>query len=272
MAPLQRAGDAHDRSAGVTDDDPIEAYLDRLLPALSGTPREIRRTLSEAEAHLHDSAAALQAGGLDAEHARAEAVRRMGPVEAAAPPTLRLTRALRRRLALSALQIGGIAGLAIGIAGLLGRAAEALWGARAIATPFPPGSYSAADCHRWQDGYPAAHDCIAAMTADHADDFLRSAAGAALLGVLALILHARLRRRWGGPQVAAALPAGADLLAGAGLAALVAAGLLVNGLDAVLTTRAQGAGQSFSLAAAALLAAAYFGVRARRRGWTAALR
>jgi hypothetical protein len=250
----------------VSGDDPIEAFLDRLLGALSGTPREIRRTLAEAEAHLHDSAAALQAGGLSAEQARAEAVRRMGPVEAAAPLTLRLTRAVRRRLALSALLIGGIAGVAIGIAGLFGRAAEALWGRQAIATPFPAGSFSAADCRRWQDGYPAAHGCIAAMTADHADDFLRSAAAAALLGVLALILYAYLRRRWGGP------PLGPELLAGAGLAALVAVALLANGLDAVMTTRAQGAGQSFCLAAAALLAAGYFGVRARRRGWTAAFR
>jgi hypothetical protein len=67
-------------------DDPIEAYLDRLLVALTGSPREIRRTLAEAESHLYESAAELEASGLSGEDARAEAVRRMGPVEATAEP------------------------------------------------------------------------------------------------------------------------------------------------------------------------------------------
>ena len=42
-------------------DDPIEVYLDRLLVALSGSPREVRRTLAEAEFHLYESAAELEA-------------------------------------------------------------------------------------------------------------------------------------------------------------------------------------------------------------------
>ena len=45
----------------VMADDPIEAYLDRLFAALSGTPRQIRRTLAEAELHLYESAEALEA-------------------------------------------------------------------------------------------------------------------------------------------------------------------------------------------------------------------
>ena len=110
-------------------DDPIEAYLDRLLVALSGSPRDVRRTLAEAELHLHESAAELEAAGLAYEQARAEAVRRMGPAEAAAGHervTLYLTPALRRRAALSLLLIGGVGGMAIGLAGALGLIVRAL--------------------------------------------------------------------------------------------------------------------------------------------------
>jgi hypothetical protein len=85
-------------------DDPLEVYLDRLLVAATGTPREIRRALAEAELHLHESAAELEASGLSYDDARAEAVRRMGPVEAAVDPepvTHRVTPALRRLLGLS---------------------------------------------------------------------------------------------------------------------------------------------------------------------------
>ena len=52
-------------------DDPIEAYLDRLFVALSGSPREIRRTLAEAELHLYESAEELESAGLTREEAQA---------------------------------------------------------------------------------------------------------------------------------------------------------------------------------------------------------
>ena len=48
----------------VLADDPIEIYLDRLLVALSGSPRDVRRALAEAELHLYESAASLEASGL----------------------------------------------------------------------------------------------------------------------------------------------------------------------------------------------------------------
>ena len=37
--------------------DPIEDYLDRLLVSLSGSPRQVRHTLAEVEAHLRDAVA-----------------------------------------------------------------------------------------------------------------------------------------------------------------------------------------------------------------------
>jgi hypothetical protein len=259
----------------VSVDDPIEMHLDHLLVAHNGSPREIRRTLAEVEAHLLDASAEAEARGLSPADARAEAVRRIGPPEAAVGPpalTLRLTGALRRQLVLAGLLIGGVAGVAVGVAGAFALAIKALWGAGGIATAFPTGSYTAADCERWRSAYPSARDCLTAMTADHADDFLRNAVLAAVLGVVALLIRVWLRRRWSERRLSTALPSGVEWLAGAVLAAVAGAGLLVLGLDAVLTTQANGAGQPLSLALAALFAAAFFAAQARQRGWSASLR
>ncbi len=254
-------------------DDPIEAYLDRLLVALPGAPREVRRALAEAELHLYESAAVLEASGLSREEARAEAVRRMGPAEVAAGParvTLQLTPALRRRVALSLLLIGGVGGVAIGLAGVLGLIVRALWGPAAIATAFPADSYSAADCRHWQADQPTAHDCLSVMTALHASHFLMDTLVCAVIGVLMLVLYVPLQRRW--------LLRGrlgelfdVELLIGAAAAAAVAAIFLVRGIDTVLRTHDNGVGQPFCLAAGSSLAFLYFALRARSRGVTARL-
>lgn len=57
-------------------------------------------------------------------------------------------------------------------AALLGGIVRAIWGDRAIATSFPTGSYTAADCARWLSNDPGAYDCVTAMTADHAAEFV----------------------------------------------------------------------------------------------------
>lgn len=254
-------------------DDPIEAYLDRLLVVLKGQPREIRRTLAEAELHLYDSAADLEAAGLSPEEAREEAVRRMGPVEAAAEPpkvTLRLTAPLRRRAALSLLLIGGVAGVAIGIAGVLGLAVRTLWGPAAIANGFPAGSFSAEDCREWQAAQPHAHGCLNAMFATHAGHYVADTLGCGALGLLLLALYAARRRRWALPGRLGELFA-IELLIGAALSAIVAAIFFLRGLQTALVTHDHGVGQPFCLAIGATLAFAFFVARARRCGVTATL-
>lgn len=254
-------------------DDPIEAYLDRLFVALSGSPREVRRTLAEAESHLYESAAGLEAAGLSHEEAQAEAVRRMGPAEAAAGParvTLYLTPALRRRAALSLLLIGGVGCVAIGLAGVLGLVVRAVWGPEAIANAFPADSYTAADCRDWQAAVPAAHSCLGAMTALHASHYLNDTLACGLIGVLLLVLHRRLQRRWSLPGRIGELFE-LELLVGAAAAAVVAAIFLFRGIDTALVTHDNGVGQPFCLAAASSLAFLYFALRARRRGVTAHL-
>jgi hypothetical protein len=257
----------------VAFDDPIEAYLDRLFVALSGTPREIRRTLAEAELHLHESAEALEAAGLSWEEARAEAVRRMGPAEAAAGPvrvTLYLSPALRRRVALSALLIGGVGGMAIGVASALGLIVRALWGPAAIANAFPADSYTAADCAHWQAANPTAHDCLSVMTSLHASHFLLDTLICGVLGVLATILYGRLRPRWSLPGRLGELFE-LELLVGAAAAGTVAAVFLVRGVHTALVTHDNGVGQPFCLAAASALACLFFALRARSRGVSARL-
>ena len=254
-------------------DDPIEAYLDRLFVALSGAPRDIRRALAEAEQHLHESAADLEASGLSREAARAEAVRRMGSAEVTAGPprvTVYLTPALRRRAALSLLLISGVAGVACGLAGVFGLIVRALWGPAAIATAFPADSYTAAECRHWQATTPTEHGCVDVTTAVHASHYLIDTLACGMIGVLVLALYVPLQRRWSLPGRLGEL-FDLELLVGAAAAGVVAAIFLVRGIDTLVRTHDRGVGQPFSLAAASSLAFLYFAFRARRRGVTARL-
>jgi hypothetical protein len=252
-------------------DDPIEAYLDRLLAALSGPAREVRRALAEAELHLYESAAELEASGLSDEDARAEAVRRMGPAEVAvgsARVRVILTPALRRRAALSLLLIGGVGGVAIGVAGAFGLIVRAVWGPTAIATAFPAGSYSAADCQRWMAARPDARNCLSVMYELHASRSLDETLACGLIGALALALYIPLRRPWTLPGRIGDL-FDLDMLVGAATAAVAAVILLLRGIDTALVTHDDGVGRPFCLAAASTLAFLYLALRARRHGVTA---
>jgi len=254
-------------------DDPIEAYLDRLFVASSGTPRQIRRTLAEAELHLYESAQALEDEGLTREEARAEAVRRMGPAEVAAGPvrvTIYLSPALRRRVALSLLLIGGVGGVAILVASGLGLIVREIWGPAAIANAFPADSYSAADCRHWQAADPTAHNCLDVMYALHASHFLLDTLICGLLGVLALLAYQRLQPRWQLPGRIGELFE-LELLVGAAAAGTVAVIFLVRGVHTALVTHDNGVGQPFCLAIASGLACLFFALRARRRGVSAQL-
>jgi hypothetical protein len=254
-------------------DDPIEAYLDRLLVALSGSPRDVRRALGEAELHLYESAEGLEASGLARDQARAEAVRRMGSPEVTAGPervTLYLTPALRRRAALSLLLIGGVGGVAIGLAGIFGLIVRALWGPAAIATAFPADAYTAAECRHWQAAEPTAHDCPTVTTAVHASHYVIDTLACGAIGALVLVLYVSLLGRWWLPGRIGEL-FDLELLVGAVAAAVVAAVFLVRGIDTLVRTHDNGVGQPFCLAAASFLACLYFALRARRRGVTAHL-
>jgi hypothetical protein len=96
----------------------IEAYLDDLLLALRGHPRQARRVLSEVESHIRDSVEAGLAAGLDEIRAVEEALDRFGPPRSAARglSALAAYRILFRQLAEAALLVAGMLCLTAGAA------------------------------------------------------------------------------------------------------------------------------------------------------------
>ncbi|HEY7147464.1 MAG TPA: permease prefix domain 1-containing protein [Streptosporangiaceae bacterium] len=256
-----------DQNAPPPAAEPVEEYLDRLLLTLPGPPRQVRRTLAEVEAHLQDAVAEGLAAGLPEPQAQAAAVARIGPVHATAGRPALLTAplmALLRRIVLSGALIGAVGLIAFGCSAGISWALAVAHGGTFVTAPFPAGSYSQADCARWLAGDPGARDCLAAMTADHVGDIVLSGAAGLVAGLALLALSWWLRRRWQDHATRTALPAGSAEAAGAALALLVMIATLGGGIDAELVQRGIGAGQLFSLAVAALGAAAFFGLRLRQ--------
>ena len=255
------------RHAADAPGDVVEDYLDRLLVTLSGSPRQVRYTLAEVEAHLRDAVDEGIAAGLTEPEAQAQAVQRMGPVTGVTGPRTGLARpslALARRLTLSAALIGGAGLVAIGGAGLVARALLAAKGDAFLTAPWPQASYTRADCARWLAGDPGTHSCVTAMHADHAGDFLLQAAAAGLLGLLALAGYLVLRQRWQDRATRTALPAGTAEALGAALAAVAAVACFGTAFDTEMTQRGVGAGEPWSLGVAAAVAAAVFALALRR--------
>ncbi len=255
-----------DVSPGSGPDDPIEEYLDRLLVTLNGSPRQVRHTMAEVEAHLRDAVAEEIASGRPEAQAEAAAVQRIGPVHevtGVTPAFARPTAALGRRVALAGGLVGGIGLVTVGISGLIAWLLVAVKGDRFLAAPWGPGSYTAADCARWMAADPG-HGCIAAMLNDHVGDILSRGAAAGVLGVLVLAGYLVLRRRWRDRGTMTALPAGSAEALGAFLALLATLGAAATAVDLESAQRGAGAGQPFSLAAAAFLATVFFTLRLLR--------
>jgi hypothetical protein len=244
-----------------TPADPVEDYLDRLLVTLSGSPRQVRHTLAEVEAHLHDAVAEGVAAGLPESQAQAQAVARMGPVHEVTgrrPALARPSLALGRRLALTAALVGSVGFLTIGAAGLVARVLLGAKGSAFLTAPWPSGSYTRADCTHWLAGDPGTHSCMTAMLADHAGDFLLQATAAGLLGLLGLAAYLALRQRWQDRATLTALPAGTAEALGTVLAALAALAFLGQAADTEIVQHGIGAGEPWSLGAAAAAAAVVF--------------
>jgi hypothetical protein len=250
--------------------DLVEDYLDRLLVSISGSPRQVRHTLAEVEEHLRDAVAEGVAEGLPEPEAQARAVARMGPVTAVAGRSALITRpslALVRRLILTAALVGSGGLIAAGGAGLIGRVLAAAAGNEFLTAPWPPGTYTRADCTRWLAGDPGTHSCVTAMLADHVGDYLLQTAAAGVLGLLMLGLYLVLRRRWRDRATLTALPGGTAQLAGAALAAVTAIACLADAADIESVQHGIGAGGPLSLGIAAAAAAVTFGLVFRANSW-----
>ena len=250
-------------AAGEPTSDLIEEYLDRLLISLTGSPRQIRHTLAEVETHLRDAVAEGIAAGLPEQAAQAQALAQIGPVPTAGRSTVIRAwppAALARRLVLTAVLIGSAGLIAIGGASLVGRLLLAGRGSLFMTAPWPPGSYTEADCARWLAGDPGTRSCVAAMLADHTGDFLLEATAAGLLGLIAGAGYLVLRSRWRDRATLAALPVGTGEVLGAVLAGAATLVLFGSVLDIETVQHGMGAGEPLSLGIAALVAAVGFGV------------
>jgi hypothetical protein len=245
---------------------PIEQYLDELVSALSTRrPRQLRQLLAETEAHLRDDAHAAMAGGVPAQDAEALAVSRFGPArDIAAADDARLATPLpvvARHVATSALGLGGLAGLAVGVSGVLAALIRAVAGTRALVDVAPSRVLSASDCARWLAAYPGAGSCRNAAVSDWAAETVAYRLAAGLLGVLCLLVYLGLRRRAFGAGQWTGLPvAVTNAIA---VTAFGAAGVwtLCLGVDAIARSAGHGSGQWLSASPVALAAAVVFGLR-----------
>jgi hypothetical protein len=254
------------RASAVAGEEPVEEYLDALLGALGGPPRQVRHTLAEVEEHLRDVVDEGLAAGLATQQAEATAVERIGAVHVVAgrrPLFIRPAAGLARGLMLGTTLVAGVGLVAFGIAGAVSWLLAKRYGGLFVVAPFPGGSYTPADCVRWLAGDPATHSCVTAMTADHVGDIVLQGAAGAVLGLVALALHVLLRRRWQDRATRTALPRASTEITGAALALLTAIVALADALDLVLVKGGWGTGQPLSLAAAALGATAVLVLRAR---------
>jgi MYXO-CTERM domain-containing protein len=145
----------------------------------------------------------------------------------------------------------------------VGRLLQAVKGNLFMTTPFPPGTYTQADCARWLAGNPGTRSCVTAMLADHAFDYLLQATACGLLGLLGLTAYLLLRRRWSDRATMTALPAGTAELLGATLAGIAAVFFLAQVVDLETVQHGVGVGEPLSLGIAAAATAVSFALAFR---------
>lgn len=218
----------------------LQSYLDELLLALRGRPREARRLLTEVEAHLREAVADGMATGLDGRRAVDAALHRFGPPSAVA-------RGLPRSAAYLSLagQMIEAAMLTIGALLLAAGAASvpvamlAMIGKSGLVTGDPPvQSVTPGRCQQLFRMVTNT-DCGQALVIHHLQEVVRNHLLGGWLGFVVLglwwVLHVRRKTR---PAV---LPAGFDLIACSTLLGVVGLLLLATGIhDVALGTNSTG--------------------------------
>lgn len=243
--------------------EPIEEYLDELVVALVPLgPRRLRHVLAETEAHLRDAASEGVRQRLSEREAQEQAVARFGPAAALAEDERRATapglREMLGHVISSGWRLGALAGIAVGVSGLLAAVVRVVLGAPFLVDVDPGVVLAPADCARWLAGEPAATSCRDAVLGDWTAEIIGSRLLVGILGLLALLAHRALRRRGWLP---AGLPGAVDdgvAVTGFAVGALLT---LALGGDALVRAAGHGSGQWFSAAAVSLAAVAIFGRR-----------
>jgi hypothetical protein len=245
--------------------DLIEGYLDRLLGHLRGSAHDVRRILAEAEEHLRDAAAELVAAGASEEEAQRRAIERFGDPRAVArrfsarlapvPPG-----AVAAELAGTAVLLGGVGLVAIGVSGLVAELLGRLLGPGFVAGDLPGVTYTPERCAEFLEYFPDAGGCERAAALHHWGEVVEYRVAAGVLGLLVLGAFLLWRRRARPPRYLGVLPDGFAATVATSLYGVAAAVLAVESLDALLVAGGDGAGQWLSGAAVALAMAVFYGV------------
>ena len=245
-------------------DSPIETYLDELVVAMAGSrPRQLRHIVTEAEAHLRDAAEAGEARGLSALQTESEAVARFGAARdvARSEKSLASASSLPRQIVGSALLLGAIGALAIGVSGVLAAVVRAVGGNYALVDVNPGQVLPAARCAQWLALDPGAASCRDAAVSDWAAETVFYPIALGLLGAVALALFYWLSQRAPRRFEVATLPRvvmDAIAVTAFAAAAAVTVGLAV---DAIVVSSGANLGQYLTQAPVALVAALVFGLR-----------
>jgi hypothetical protein len=223
----------------VSGPEPIEDYLDDLFRALTGSPREVRRTLVEVEEHLVDSAAAHRARGLAPLEAERAAVAAFGPVESVARDFDRRSwRDLLRPVTL----LAAVGLVAVGVSGVVAEVMGRVWGPSFVAGDLPGTTYTPARCAYFQEYFPSS-SCLASAAQHHWGEVVQYRVAAGVLGLVLLVVWRWLPKRRPLPRGILTTTAVGVF----GLATLVLAGETLNASG----SRAYGAGQWLSAAVVA---------------------
>lgn len=266
-SPVEVAPSVDAPSVEAPTDSPVEVYLDRLLAAAPGSPRDVRALLSEAEAHLRDATAEGVKGGLAQAEAERRAVARFGKVRSVASAEAHRSSlpfaALARRVGVSGLLLGAIGGIAIGVSGIITAILGALGGSTFIVDISPGSHLAPADCARWLANDPGAHSCYQAALSDWASEIVGFRLIAGVAGLVALAAFYLVRRRWTSRQRFETLPAPVVDTIAVTLFGLAGAWMLGLGVD-WLAVGHNGAGQWLGAAPVALALGGYYGFRLLR--------
>jgi hypothetical protein len=246
--------------------DLIERYLDRLLSELRGSAPEVRRILSEAEEHLRDAASELMAAGASEEQAQRQAIERFGdPRQVARRFSTRLTPippvAVAVEVARTAVLLGAVALVAIGVSGALAELLGRVFGASFVAGDLPDITYTPERCAEFLEYFPRAGGCAKAAALHHWGEVVEYRVAVGVLGLLVLGVYAlwQRRRRGRAAPYLGVLPDGFAATVATSMYLVAAAVLGLLALEGFVVAGGTGNGQWLSGAIVALAMAVLYG-------------
>ncbi len=240
----------------MTDEDVIERYLDELLVELRGSPRTIRRVLTEAESHLRDAVAA----GVEPD----EAVRRFGQAHVVAAASNRLSgtpvSVLLHQLLVAACFLCAIGFTSIGASGVISGGMDAAFGPRFVAGDLPSITYTPERCDEYRRLALHEPSCRSAAARHHTNEVETFRIASGVLGLAGFGAWAFLRRRWRATPATGALPPALVPGIGAAVFGVAALTLASQAMQSIGWRSTAGLGQWLSAAVVSAVVAGGFGV------------